>query len=211
MAQRIDLVGCKLLLFSLLPRPRSLSCRKNSCDMGDWVAHPSNTTAKRIFVTYSFRAAVSGEGSPEPPGVRMNNFILCPMIIVFRMNNASSCVQWSLFFLCFLLPLAECSCKPKVQVELGRFVVSLQARNKFYKPSTKMELVQWPRATRLTTCRQDRCECMILHILSWRYGRIVTLFWCINDDCNLCVCDFSYRVMKIWPHCNLALMYQWRL
>jgi hypothetical protein len=26
MAQRIDLVGCKLLLFSFLPPPRSLGC-----------------------------------------------------------------------------------------------------------------------------------------------------------------------------------------
>jgi hypothetical protein len=34
MAQRIDLVGRKLLLFSLLPPPRSLSCSKNSCDRG---------------------------------------------------------------------------------------------------------------------------------------------------------------------------------
>jgi hypothetical protein len=60
---------------------------------GDWVAHPSNIVAGRILVTYSFRVAVSGEGSPEPPSIRMNNFILCPMIIVFRMNNPSSCVQ----------------------------------------------------------------------------------------------------------------------
>jgi hypothetical protein len=35
------------------------------------------------------------------------------------------------------------------------------------------------------------CACVILHISPWRYGRIVTLFWCINDDCNLCVCDFA--------------------
>jgi hypothetical protein len=123
----------------------------------------------------------------------MNNVILCSMIIVFRMNNSSSCVQWSLFFLCFLLPLAECSCKPKVQVKLGSFVDSLQARYQLSKPSTKMELVQWPRAARSMTCEQDRCVCVILHISSWRYGRIVTLFWCINDDSNLCVCvcDFS--------------------
>jgi hypothetical protein len=41
--------------------------------------------------------------------------------------------------------------------------------------------------------------CVILHIASWRYGHIVTLLWCINDDCNLslcvcvcvCVCDFA--------------------
>jgi hypothetical protein len=183
----------------------------NSCDMGDWVAHPSNTAARRILVTYFFIAAVSGECSPEPPGIRMNNFIWCPMIIVFKMNNPSACVQWSLFFLCFLLPLAECSCKPKVQVKLGSFVVSLQARNQFSKPSTKMEHVQWPRAARLTTCEQDQCVCVVLHISSWRYGHIVTLFWCINDDCNLCLCDFSYRMMNIQPHCNLILMYQWWL
>jgi hypothetical protein len=60
---------------------------------GDWVAHPSNTAAGRILVIYSFRVAVSGKGSPEPPGIRMNNFIFCPMIIVFRMNNPSSFVQ----------------------------------------------------------------------------------------------------------------------
>jgi hypothetical protein len=153
---------------------------------------------------------VSGEASLEPPGIRMNNFILCPMIIVFRMNNPLSCVQWSLFFLCFLPLVAECSCKPKVQVKLGSFVVSLQASNKFSKPSAEMELVQWPRGAR-STCEQDRCLCVILHISSWRYGRIVTLFWCINDDCNLCVCDFAYHIMKIWPHCNLVLMYQWWL
>jgi hypothetical protein len=31
--------------------------------MGDWVAHPSNTAARRILVTYSFLAVVSREGS----------------------------------------------------------------------------------------------------------------------------------------------------
>jgi hypothetical protein len=52
--------------------------------MDDWVAHPSNTAARRILVpysntaarrmlvTYSFLAAVSGEGSLEPPGIRKN-------------------------------------------------------------------------------------------------------------------------------------------
>jgi hypothetical protein len=109
--------------------------------MGDWIAHPSNTAARRILVTYSFHAAVSGEGNPEPPGIRMNNFILCPMIIVCKMNNLSCRVQWSLFFLYFL-PLVECSWKPKVQVKLGNFVVSSQARNQFSKPSTKMDFVR---------------------------------------------------------------------
>jgi hypothetical protein len=75
----------------------------------------------------------------------------------------------------------------------GSFVVSLQARNQFSKPSTEMELVHWPRVARSMTCEQDRPAskidvCVIWHISSWRYGSIVTLFWCINDDCNLCVC-----------------------
>jgi hypothetical protein len=55
------------LLFSLLPPHRSLSCYKNSCDMGDWVAHLSNTAARKILVTYPLLAVVSEEGSPEPP------------------------------------------------------------------------------------------------------------------------------------------------
>jgi hypothetical protein len=29
----------------------------------DWVAHPSNTVARRILVTYSFLVAMSGVGS----------------------------------------------------------------------------------------------------------------------------------------------------
>jgi hypothetical protein len=40
--------------------------------MGDWVAHPSNIAARRILVTYPLLTVVSGEGSPEPPGIRMN-------------------------------------------------------------------------------------------------------------------------------------------
>jgi hypothetical protein len=28
---------------------------------------------------------------------------------------------------------------------------------------------------------------------------------------SICVCDFAYLVMRIWPHCNLLLMYQWWL
>jgi hypothetical protein len=118
-----------------------------------------------------------------------------------------------IIFLCFLPPLAECSCKPRVQVKLGSFVVSLQARNQFSKPSTEMELVQWPRAAR-STCEQDRFVCVILHIASWRYGRIVTLFWCINDDCNLCVIlhiaswRYGHIVTLFWcinDDCNLCV------
>jgi hypothetical protein len=35
-------------------------------------------------------------------------------------------------------------------------VVLLKARNQFSKPSTEMELIQWPRAARSTTREQDR-------------------------------------------------------
>jgi hypothetical protein len=38
-----------------------------------------------------------------------------------------------------------------------------------------------------STCEQDRSVCVILHILSRGYGRIITFFWCINDDV-ICVC-----------------------
>jgi hypothetical protein len=42
------------------------------------------------------------------------------------------------------------------------------------------------------------CVCVILHISSWRYGRIVTLFWCINDDYNLCVWFCISKDMLLW-------------
>jgi hypothetical protein len=90
-----------------------------------------------------------------------------------------------------------------------------------------MELIQWPHAARSMTCEKDRCVCVwlcisrhedmaalqpcsdvsmmtvisvcvILHITSWRYGRIVTLFWCINDDCNMCVWFRIWRDMLLW-------------
>jgi hypothetical protein len=50
-----------------------------------------------------------------------------------------------------------------------------------------------------STCEQNQSVCVILHISSWRYGRIVT-FWCINDDCNLCVCVWFCisRDMLVW-------------
>jgi hypothetical protein len=67
-------------------------------------------------------------------------------------------------------------------------VVLLQARNQFSEPSTETELIQWPRATRSTTCEQDRRPA---------------------SKIDVCVCDFAYLIMKIWPHCNLVLMYQW--
>jgi hypothetical protein len=110
---------------------------------------------------------------------RMNNpteFILCPMIIIFPMLSPSTRRR--------LLQTKSAGS--------GCFVVSLQARNQVSKPSTEMELVRWPCSARSTTCEQDQPVrkidvCVILHISLWRYGHIVTLFWCINDDCNLCV------------------------
>jgi hypothetical protein len=67
-AQRIDLVGHKLLFFSFLHPPRSLNFYKNSCDMGNWVAHPSSTTATKILVIYFLVILLQlpGESSPEP-------------------------------------------------------------------------------------------------------------------------------------------------
>jgi hypothetical protein len=140
----------------------------------------------------------------------------------------SSCVQWSLFlgwtilhpvsndhYFSYAFSLHSRKALANKSVGSESFVVSLQARNKFSKPSRE----------RSATCEQDRpaskidvcmwfcisrhedmatlqpCSdvsmmtviwvCVILHIASWRYGRIVTLFWCINDDCNVCVCDFA--------------------
>jgi hypothetical protein len=74
---------------------------------------------------------------------RMNNpteFILCPMIIIFPMRSPSTRGM--------LLQTKSAGS--------GRFVVSLQVRNYFSKPSTEMELVRWPRAARSTTYEQDR-------------------------------------------------------
>jgi hypothetical protein len=28
---------------------------------------------------------------------------------------------------------------------------------------------------------------------------------------SMWVCNFAYLIMRIWPHCNLVLMYQWWL
>jgi hypothetical protein len=57
---------------------------------GDWVAHPSNTAARRILVTYPLLVAVSGEGSPEPPGIRMNKPTES-LLQLFRHTWASFC------------------------------------------------------------------------------------------------------------------------
>jgi hypothetical protein len=143
----------------------------------------------------------------------MNNFIMCPLIIVFKMNTPSSCVQWSLFFLCFLPPLAECSCKPKVQVQkvlwshckLGINSLSHQQRwSLFYdhvqqdrRPTSKIDDLR----------ARSMCVCVILHISSWRYGRIVTLFWCINDDCHLFVCVCVILHIASWRYGHIATLF----
>jgi hypothetical protein len=77
----------------------------------------------------------------------MNNpteFILCPMIIIFPMLSPSTHGM--------LLQTKSAGSRS--------FVVSLQARNQFSKPSTEMELVRWPCPARSTTCEQDRCVCV---------------------------------------------------
>jgi hypothetical protein len=91
MAQIIDLVGASFC-FSLFFLLDLSVARRILVIGGDWVAHPLNTSARRILVTYSFLVAMSGVCSAEPPGIKMNNFIMCPMIIVFRMNHPSSFV-----------------------------------------------------------------------------------------------------------------------
>jgi hypothetical protein len=71
MAQRLDLVGASFC-FSLFFLLHNLSVARRILVIGgDWVAHPSNTAARRILVTYPLLAAVSVESSPEPPGMRM--------------------------------------------------------------------------------------------------------------------------------------------
>jgi hypothetical protein len=150
---------------------------------GDWVAHPSNTATRRILVTYPLLAAMSEEGSSEPPGIRMNNFILCPMIIIFRMNNSSSFVQWSLFFLCFLPTLAECSCKPKVQVQKVLW--------SHCKPGINSLSHQQGWSLFNDHVQQDRRHASNIDDLRAR---------------SMCVYDFAYLIMKIWPHCNLVLI-----
>jgi hypothetical protein len=155
--------------------------------MGDWVAHLSNTAARRILVTYPLLAAVSGEGSPEPPSIRKNKpmesmlqlflhawaFFAFPFSsrrryffkgYVSTLSISFSCVHlkyveeariWmehisSLFFLppCFPPPLAEGSCKPKVQVQDALWshckteTLIAHARNQVSKPSAEMELVR---------------------------------------------------------------------
>jgi hypothetical protein len=149
--------------------------------MGDWVAHPSNTAAKRILVTYFFLAAMTGEGIPEPPGTRMNNFILCPMIIVFRMNNPTE------FILCpmiIIFPMLSPSTRGKLlqtkSAGSGSFVISLQANNQFLSHQQKWSLID-------DHVQEDQ-----------RLARKI----------DVCVCDFVYLIMMIWPHCNLVLMYQ---
>jgi hypothetical protein len=49
---------------------------------------------------------------------------------------------------------------------------------------------------------------VILHISSWRHGRIVT-FWCINDDCNLCVCDFASQKTCLCDYLCIVQFFVW--
>jgi hypothetical protein len=96
----------------------------------------------------------------------MNNFILCPMIIVFRMNNPSSFVQWSL------------ETKVQVQKALWSYCkTSHQQRWSLFNDHVQQD---WRPASKIDDLR------------AW----------------SMCVCDFAYLVMKIWPHRNLVLMYQ---
>jgi hypothetical protein len=149
---------------------------------------------------------------------------LCPGKVAQNLQASgwtiSSCVKWSLFsrwtidgihpissdhYFSYLMlpPYTRGWLLQTKSASSGCFVVSLHARNQASKPSTEMELVWWPRVARLMTFEQGRpaskiVACVILHISSWRYGRIVTLFWCTNDDCNLCVWFCISRDMLVW-------------
>jgi hypothetical protein len=59
--------------------------------------------------------------------------------------------------------------------------------------------------------QQDRFVCVILHISSWRYGRIVTFFGCINDDCNLFVgvCDFASQETCLHDYLCAVQFFVW--
>jgi hypothetical protein len=159
---------------------------------------------------------------------------LCPGKVAQNLQASgwtiSSCVKWSLFsrwtidgihpissdhyFSYHMLPPYTRGWLLQTKSAIsGCFVVSLHARNQASKPSTEMELVWWSRVARLTTCEQGRpaskiVACVILHISSWRYGRIVTLFWCTNDDCNLCVWFCISRDMLVWLSlCSAIFLY----
>jgi hypothetical protein len=58
------------------------------------------------------------------------------------------------------------------------------------------------------TYEQDRFVCVILHVSSWRYGHIVT-FWCIHDDCNLCVCDFASQETCLCDYLYAVQFFVW--
>jgi hypothetical protein len=52
--------------------------------------------------------------------------------------------------------------------------------------------------------------CVILHISSQSYGCIVTL-WCINDDCNMCVCvcDFASQEICLCDYLYAVQFFVW--
>jgi hypothetical protein len=102
----------------------------------------------------------------------------------WTIRRNSSCVQWSLFFLCFLPPLAEGSCKPKVQVQ--------EALWSHCKPGISSLSHQQKWSLFDEHIQQDR-----------RPARKIDL-----QARSMCVCDFAYLVVKIWLHCKLVLMYQ---
>jgi hypothetical protein len=91
----------------------------------------------------------------------MNNFILCPRSLFSG---------WTI-----LHPLSNDHWKQKWKFRKLCGLISSLAIN---RDGTYL----------MTTCNKindlrarSMCVCVILHISSWRYGCIVTLFWCIND------------------------------
>jgi hypothetical protein len=129
------------------------------------------------------------------------------MIIIFRMNNPTEFIPCLIIIIFPMLSPSTLGRLLQTKSAGSGFVVSLQARNQVSKLSTEMELVRWPRGARSMTCEQDWCVCVILHISSWRYGRIVTLFWCINDDYNLCVCVCVILHIASWRYGRIVTLF----
>jgi hypothetical protein len=160
--------------------------------MGDWVAHPFSAATRRILVTCPCLQLC--------PGKVAQNLLASGWTsrrkACYMGSHMGSCKPKlglqnpTEFILCpmiIIFPMLSPSTRGRLlqtkSAGSGSFVVSLQARNQVSKPSTKNG------AYSMTTCSK------------------------IDDlrSRSMCVWYFAYLVMKIWPHCNLVLMYRWWL
>jgi hypothetical protein len=146
--------------------------------MGDWVAHPSNTTARRILVTYPLLAAVSEKVAQNllASGWTSRRKAYCSFSVTLGLLQTNLGLQNPTeFILCLMTTALWSQCKAGIS--------SLSHQQKWSLFHDHVQQYQRP------TSKID--VCVIFHISSWRYGRIVTLFLCIKDYYNLCVHDFA--------------------